>query len=113
MFRRFVERQLARVRQCPQAGMLGDRVYERLEDTLKRKVELIAGSTTTHMISQAVADNPFAAAFPDLITDIEPALNEVVMIKYGTLALQGEVNELRNTFGKSLNDIFKEVFAGC
>ena len=48
-----------------------------------------------------------------LITDIEPALNEVVMIKYGTLALQGEVNELRNTFGKSLNDIFKEVFAGC
>lgn len=71
MFRRFVECQLARVRQCPQAGMLGDRVYERLEDALKRKVELIAGSTTTHMISQAVADNPFAAAFPDLITDAE------------------------------------------
>ena len=48
-----------------------------------------------------------------LITDIEPALNEVIMIKYGTLALQGDADQLRNTFGKSLNDIFKEVFAGC
>ena len=51
--------------------MLGDRVYERLEDALKRKVELVAGSTATHMISQAVVDNPFATAFPDLITDAE------------------------------------------
>lgn len=48
-----------------------------------------------------------------LITDIEPVLNEVIMIKYGTLALQGDADRLRNTFGKSLNDIFKEVFAGC
>ncbi len=48
-----------------------------------------------------------------LITDIEPVLNEVIMIKYGTLALHGDADQLRNTFGKSLNDIFKEVFAGC
>ena len=48
-----------------------------------------------------------------LITDIEPALNEVIMIKYGALALHGDADTLRNTFGKSLNDIFKEVFAGC
>lgn len=48
-----------------------------------------------------------------LITDIEPALNEVIMIKYGSLALHGDADTLRNTFGKSLNDIFKEVFAGC
>lgn len=71
MYRHFVEHQLSRVRQCPQANMLGDRVYERLEDTLKRTVELIAGSTTTHMVSHAVTGNPFAAAFPDLITDAE------------------------------------------
>ena len=51
--------------------MLGERVYERLEDALKRKVELVAGSTATHMISQAVVGNPFATAFPDLITDAE------------------------------------------
>ena len=48
-----------------------------------------------------------------LITDIEPVLNEVIMIKYGSLALHGDANQLRSTFGKSLNDIFKEVFAGC
>jgi hypothetical protein len=35
------------------------------------------------------------------------------MIKYGSLALQGDADQLRRTFGKSLNDIFKEVFAGC
>ena len=48
-----------------------------------------------------------------LIMDIEPVLNEVIMIKYGSLVLQGDADQLRNTFGKSLNDIFKEVFAGC
>ena len=42
--------------------MLGDRVYERFEEALKRIVELIAGSTVTHMVSQAVTDNPIAAA---------------------------------------------------
>ena len=73
MFRRYVEDQLARVRQCPQASMLGDRVYEGLEDALKRIVELVAGNTTTHMVSQTVTDNPFAATFPDLITDAERA----------------------------------------
>lgn len=46
-----------------------------------------------------------------LITDIEPVLDEVIMIKYGTPVLQGDANRLRNTFGKSINDIFKEVFA--
>ena len=48
-----------------------------------------------------------------LITDIEPVLDEAIMIKCGTLVLQGEANQLRSKFGKSLNDIFKEVFAGC
>ena len=71
MFRRFVEHQLARVRQCPHAGMLEDRVYERFEEALKRIVQHRAGSTTTHMVSQAVTDNPFVAAYPDLITDAE------------------------------------------
>lgn len=46
-----------------------------------------------------------------LIMDIEPVLDEVIMIKYGTLVLQGNADQLRNTFGKPLNDIFKEVFA--
>ncbi|MBO7515220.1 MAG: ABC transporter ATP-binding protein [Lachnospiraceae bacterium] len=46
-----------------------------------------------------------------LITDIEPVLDEAIMIKYGAMVLQGEANQLRSTFGKSLNDIFKEVFA--
>ncbi len=73
MFRRFVEHQLARVRQCPQANMLGNRVFEGLEEALKRKVDLIASSTATHMISQAVLGNPVAASFPDLITDAERA----------------------------------------
>ena len=72
MFHRLVESQLDRVRECPQAGMLGATVYIKLEDSLQRKAEFVASSTVTHMVAQvAAADNPFAAALPDLLTKEE------------------------------------------
>lgn len=72
MYRRFIESQLSRVRECPHAAMLSDNVYERLRETLRLKTEFIAGSSTTYLISQA-SDNPFAATLPDLLTEAERA----------------------------------------
>ena len=79
MFRDFIDPQIDRVRRCPQAGMLGEKVYKELESALKQTTNRIAGSTVMHMVSQAAADNPFAAAFPALLTEEEKnrALAEV------------------------------------
>ena len=70
MFQRFISSQLDRVKTCPQAEMLGDMVLEKLEEALRRKVELVTGSTATRMISQA-ADNSLALALPGLLTEAE------------------------------------------
>ncbi|MEG1427486.1 MAG: ABC transporter ATP-binding protein, partial [Oscillospiraceae bacterium] len=45
-----------------------------------------------------------------LIGDIEQVLDEVVMIRDGTLALQDSVDNLREKYGKSVDAIFREVF---
>ena len=45
-----------------------------------------------------------------LISDIENILDEVVILKYGQLAMHTSVDELRAREGKSLDTIFREVF---
>ena len=129
-FRRpLAETMLANLRINPEA------VMKTLSKGTKEKVQLIlvmSRNASLYLLDEPIAGvDPVARDYilntiigahnPDssviisthLINDIEPALNEVIMIRYGTLAIQGDANELRKTFGKSLNDIFKEVFAGC
>ena len=72
MFRKAIDAQLERVRCCPQAGMLGEKVWERLEASLKRTTEMVTGSTMTHWVArEAAAENPLAAAHPELLTEAE------------------------------------------
>lgn len=46
-----------------------------------------------------------------LVRDIERIFDEVIFIKDGSLVLQEEVESLRITHGKSVDDMFKEVFS--
>ena len=52
MLRRFVETELGRVRDCPQAAMLSDRVFERLDESFTRTAEFVAGDTATHLVAE-------------------------------------------------------------
>lgn len=51
--------------------MLSDKVFEKLEASLRRKVDLVAGSTYNRMISLEVVDNPLGASLPGLLTKEE------------------------------------------
>lgn len=48
-----------------------------------------------------------------LIADIERIFDEVAMIRDGSLLLQREVEQLRMESGKSVDQLFKEVYAEC
>lgn len=48
-----------------------------------------------------------------LISDIERIFDEVVMIQGGSVIMQGDVEQLRMTSGKSIDQLFKEVYAEC
>lgn len=45
------------------------------------------------------------------VGDTEQLFDGVVFLDEGTVNLQGSAEELRNRYGKSINDLFKEVFA--
>lgn len=45
-----------------------------------------------------------------LIADIEQVLDEVVFLKEGTVVLHQSVDEIREKHGKSIDELFREVF---
>lgn len=45
-----------------------------------------------------------------IISDIESALDEVIFIKQGNLVLHKSVDEIRGENGKSVDELFREVF---
>lgn len=45
-----------------------------------------------------------------LITDIEQILDEVIFLKAGNIVLQKTVDEIRTEHGKSVDELFREVF---
>ncbi len=46
-----------------------------------------------------------------LISDIENVLDEVIFLKYGLVTLHSSVDEIREQYGKSVDALFREVFA--
>ena len=56
--------------------------------------------------------NPEAAVIisTHLISDIEKVLDDVVMIKNGDLVMHKKVDEIREEYGKSVDEVFREVF---
>lgn len=48
-----------------------------------------------------------------LVRDIERIFDEVVFIRDGEIVMQEEVEDLRIKHGKSVDDLFREVFAEC
>ena len=45
-----------------------------------------------------------------LISDIENVLDDVVMIKNGELVMHKKVDDIREEYGKSVDEVFREVF---
>ena len=46
-----------------------------------------------------------------LISDVENILDDVIFLKYGNIVLHSTVDEIREQNGKSVDALFREVFA--
>lgn len=57
--------------------------------------------------------NPSASVLisTHLITDVENILDEVIFLKDGTITMQASVDDIREKEGKSVDTLFREVFA--
>ena len=45
-----------------------------------------------------------------LISDVERVLDDVVFIDHGRVVMSGEADEVRERSGKSVDELFREVF---
>lgn len=78
--------------------------------------EPIAGvdpATRDYVISTIINHyNPQATVIisTHLIADIEQVLDEVIFLKNGNLILQKTVDDIRTEYGKSVDELFREVF---
>ena len=79
--------------------------------------EPIAGvdpATREYILSTIVSNyNPEATIIitTHLITDVEQILDDFIFISYGgQIVMSGNAEETRNQTGKSLDELFKEVF---
>ena len=78
--------------------------------------EPIAGvdpATRDYVISTIINNyNPESSVIisTHLIADIEQVLDEVIFINQGNIILQKSVDEIREENGKSVDELFREVF---
>jgi ABC-2 type transport system ATP-binding protein len=45
-----------------------------------------------------------------LISDVEPVLDDCILLREGTVVMAGEAEEIRAREGKSIDQLFREVF---
>jgi len=74
-------------------------------------IDLIARDVIMSTIIQLANENNTILLSSHLIDVMESILDEVIFIKQGRIAMQGNAEALRAEHGKSIVDIYKEVFA--
>lgn len=73
-------------------------------------IDIIAKEEIKKLIIESANDNNTMIIASHLIDDIEPMLDEVIMLKKGKIVLNENVEKIREDKGMSIIDIYKEVF---
>lgn len=74
-------------------------------------VDPVARDLVFKLIMENHAEGSSVIISTHLIYDCEGILDYVVFLKNGQIALRSGADELRKATGKSINDVFKEIFA--
>ena len=73
-------------------------------------VDPAARSAILDVVLRNYQDDSLMVLATHLIYDVERIFDEVLMMGYGQIIMQGETDQLRAQHGKSIDDIFREVF---
>lgn len=80
---------------------------------LDEPIAAVDPATRDYIVSTIINNyNPDASVIisTHLIADIEPALDEAIFINQGRIVLHKSVDEIREENGKSVDELFREVF---
>lgn len=74
-------------------------------------IDLVAREKILHAIVENANDTNSMLISSHLVDEMEKILDGVIFIKNGEIVLQGEAEQIRETQGKSIVQLYKEVFA--
>ena len=80
---------------------------------LDEPIAAVDPATRDYIVSTIINNyNPNAAVIisTHLISDIEPALDEAIFINFGNVVLHKTVDQIRDETGKSVDELFREIF---
>jgi ABC-2 type transport system ATP-binding protein len=76
-------------------------------------IDMIAQDKIMKTIIEQSNENNAIIISSHLISIMESILDRVIMIKKGKIVLQGSAEDIRENRGKSIVDVYREVFANA
>lgn len=74
-------------------------------------IDLIGRDQIIHTIIQATGNGATFIISSHLFDELEPIVDNVVMMKGGKVILEGELEAIRTEHGKSISDLYREIYA--
>ena len=74
-------------------------------------IDIIARESVIQTIVEAAEEGKTIAISSHLVDELEPIVDGVVFMKQGGVILSGDAEEIRTERGKSVVDLYKEVYA--
>ena len=73
-------------------------------------IDLIGRDQIINSIIRATNPNATFIISSHLFDELEPIVDNVIMIKDGSVIISGELEEIRLRNGKSISDLYREVY---
>ncbi|MBQ8548970.1 MAG: ABC transporter ATP-binding protein [Lachnospiraceae bacterium] len=74
-------------------------------------IDIIARESIIQTIVEAAGEGKTIVISSHLVDELEPIVDSVVFMKQGSVILAGDAEEIRTERGKSIVDLYKEVYA--
>jgi ABC-2 type transport system ATP-binding protein len=74
-------------------------------------VDIIAREQVLHTIVECATEGKTLIISSHLVDELEAIVDSVVFMKQGSVVLSGEAEEVRVERGKSIVDLYKEIYA--
>jgi ABC-2 type transport system ATP-binding protein len=75
-------------------------------------IDLVGRDQIIQSILRAANPNATILISIHLFDELEPIVDHIVMMANGSLILEGELEEIRTRYGKSISDLYREYFSG-
>ena len=74
-------------------------------------IDIIARESVIQTILEAATEGKTIVVSSHLVDELEPIVDNVVFMKQGSVVIEGDAEEVRTERGKSIVDLYKEVYA--